>query len=505
MATEGERRSKPSRARSANVEPESRRPTSKPEGPKNLPLAAPAALRDAFAVLADREQMLEVLQRELGRLAQGSLRVTRCKAKVQRSRAALRQGRIRIVYQLRIVVADELGSEGDERELIVLGTAPESAEFLDHEPCRAVRGHPALAPFTEPALHVAELQLALRIYPLDPNLPALAELEGPGGAMLLASHLGARAAGAAPERLERELKHYKPFKRAVLRVRAFSSGAPEPRVLYAKVFADERGALLHREHRALWDATRSARALRIPEPLGYDPARRMLLMGEAPGRPDLIDWIKGLENHRTLPPEVGFERVLRCMAVAAEALAELQASGIQPHSVLGYRQQLARMDKGRLLLRGELAERHPELTRQAEELLRRLEARMPAREELVPAHGGFRHKQMVGDEHSLAVIDWDGLCRADPALDAATFLLRLRQEPLREPGSAPEMERLADTFRREFLARVPRVSPAHLALYEGLALTQGTLRSFRRAAKDDGMERTIGNLATAAAQALDRA
>lgn len=450
-----------------------------------------------FHLLGDPAAMLEVLRRELPRRASVPIRITHCAAEVQRSRAALCAGRIRVLYSLRVHVGDE------ERELVLLGTAPESSAFLEGAACRALRGHAALAPFVEPALHVAELQLGLRFYPLDPRLPALSEIERGGADELLASYL--RNGDDEPvEGVERELCHYKPFKRAVWRVQKSTGSEPRP-ALYAKLFANRSGNGQYREQSALFAATRSARALRLPEPLAYDRTRRMLLMAEAPGPAALVEWIKRLESGQALPRGVDLARVRRCLAVAAEALAELQSSGIEPRARRGFRRELGGMAKDRRLLREGLWKRHPALVCRVEDLVTRLRELAPRREELVPAHGGFRHKQTIGDERALTIIDWDGLCLADGALDPATFLLRLRTEPLRAPGSGAVLQELADGFRREFLARAPRVTPERLALYEGLTITQDALRTFRRDGDDAASVVVVDNLAAAASEALDRA
>lgn len=467
---------------------------------KGLSLAASTRQQELFGRLADAEFMLGVFRRELPPLASGELRVTSCKAKLARSRNALRQGRLKIVYKLGIQ-----GADGSEREMVVLGAAPETAAFLVREACRGLEGHPALAPFREPALYLDDLRIALCLFPLDPVLPALAELTGKHGASLLVRHLPECSAGASIERVEYELRQYKPFKRAVLRVVAHFASHASPRPLFAKFFRDDRGAALHAEQAKLWAATRNARALRIPEPLGYEPGRRVLLMGEAQGGRGLIDWIKCLENGQPLPAGVDLARLERCMGSVAEMLAELHGSGVVPSARRTFAGELARLSKDRSLLRGGLQQEQPELTERAENLVRRLEALAPAQEQLLPAHGGFRHKQMVGDDRQLTVIDWDGLCLADPALDAATFLQRLRQEPVRAPGSAPAMEHLAQVFRRRFLACAPHVTPRQLALYEAMAITEGALRSFRRAAKDQDMPRAIRNQALAAEAELARA
>jgi len=137
--------------------------------------------------------------------------------------------------------------------------------------------------------------------------------------------------------------------------------------------------------------------------------------------------------------------------------------------------------KDRELLAGRSHGAPRELVTQALGLIERLEAAAPEGEPLVPSHGGARHKQTIGDEHGLTFVDWDGFCLANPALDAATFLARLRLEPITNPGHGSELESLAGIFRKEFL----RLNPAaarYLGLYEGLVLTEQMLRSFRRSA-----------------------
>jgi hypothetical protein len=298
------------------------------------------------------------------------------------------------------------------------------------------------------------------------------------------------------------LRHYKPGERAVLRMRAaFEGDAPAARQVYVKLFADEHGAASFRELRALSAAARGSQWLRVPEPLGYDEERRMLVLAEVPGGRALADWIHCLENARPLPANVDLARVERGLLAAARALADLQRSGVQPTARRSFEDVLASLRKDRELLQQGGSAASPELVTRALALVERLERAAPADEPLVPSHGGARHKQTVGDELGLTFVDWDGFCLANPALDAATFLARLRLEPILTPGHAAPLEHLAEVFRDEFLARAPGARP-HLPLYEGLVLSEQTLRSFRRGA--GAGERTILQLAGAAEERLAR-
>jgi Ser/Thr protein kinase RdoA (MazF antagonist) len=64
----------------------------------------------------------------------------------------------------------------------------------------------------------------------------------------------------------------------------------------------------------------------------------------------------------------------------------------------------------------------PDLRELVEPLVHRLERTLPPAVALRPAHGDFHVDQLLFDEQdSLAVIDFDQLCLAPPALDLATY------------------------------------------------------------------------------------
>jgi hypothetical protein len=470
-----------------------------------VPLATFSDRRDLFARLLDADFMLPVFQRELSGASAAPIRVVGCSikpAKTVTSRRSIRDQRTRLVYRLDIELED-----GTRREFVICGTAPVAADFPGPEleqRCQRLQDHPLAAPFRRLALRVTSLDLGLLLFPLDPGLPALADVTGPEAARLFAPHLPECRAGARIEGIECELRHYKPGERAVLRVRStLRTGADaSERTVYAKLFADEHGATCHAELQALSVAAKHSDSLRIPEPLGYDGELRMLVMAEVPGGRDLAQWINCIENELPLPPGVDLQRLERCLAAAARALSTLQRSGVEPAARRPFQDALAPLRKDCALLReGANAPLSP-LVARALALVQRLESLAPREERLVPSHGGCRHKQTIGDEHGLAFIDWDGFCLADPALDAATFLARLRLEPV-TTGRGMEMERLAESFRSVFCGLSPE-AVRHLTLYEGLVLTEQMLRSFRRTSRDGAMADTIERLASAAEERLAR-
>jgi aminoglycoside phosphotransferase (APT) family kinase protein len=225
----------------------------------------------------------------------------------------------------------------------------------------------------------------------------------------------------------------------------------------------------------------------------------MLVMAEAPGTRDLNTWIKYLEKQQPLPPDVDLGRLERCMAMVAQTLSELHCSGIRPRGSRTFYKELADACKDLKLIRHD----HPELARDIERILERLQMRMPQNERLVPCHGAFRPEQLMGNDQYLILLDWDGLTLAHPALDAASFLCRLRHVLITQPGKASELAGLAEVFRREFLSR-EKVAACELALYETLGLMDLALRAFRHSERREHIVTHTFRLVTEAERLLDR-
>jgi hypothetical protein len=401
-------------------------------------------------------------------------------------------------------------SNGQNWERVLLGTLPVTPAFLSCEllqHCRAAKGHPAAQPFQHLATFIPQLQMAAQFFPVDGALPSLMAVTQPDSSQLLSRFIPECCAGATIQETQWKLVHYKPGERCVLKytVRLSSADATSfHRTIYAKLFSDDSGAAIYGIMQDLWRTVHRSVCLRMPQPYGYDPMHRMLVMAEVPGERELRLWIKCLEVGQPLPPGVDLARLARCMEVAAEALAELHRSGIRPQEVVTFRDTLQHQRKEL----GKIRRYVPDLAAEVEQVQQRLEAAALHNERLVPSHGAFRHKQLLGNDQGLTFIDFDDLTLAHPAWDAACFLGWLRLEPLKHPGQAAEaeLEHLAAVFRREFLTREPEVSPHHLAVYEALVLTKIALRAFRgflRPGRADQIGQHVRGLIAGAHRLLD--
>jgi hypothetical protein len=264
-----------------------------------------------------------------------------------------------------------------------------------------------------PGIAVApELGLCLHAFPHDPGLPRLAACfeARPGGAVATSLESAARALLGTDAWTLREATveplRYKVASRCVLLYRARASDGG-PVELVGKLYAQPDRALglqraLAELHRRL------GRCAPIPRPLGAD-ARLGLAWNEAIAR-----------TRRSAGP-ISEENV----AWAGAALARLHAAGVVPglgvwsggdeaQALLGRATRLAHWQPGLAAAVG----------RSAERLARRLEAARPP--ETVVCHGAYKISQLILGPERSAIVDFDGVCLADPALDLGCFLAYLR-------------------------------------------------------------------------------
>jgi ATP-binding cassette, subfamily B, bacterial len=264
---------------------------------------------------------------------------------------------------------------------------------VDGEPCDAVAtriagvdlearigrgGYAALARkaaarAAAPARFDREVGALVTWLPFDPKLPALAEDRGE-----LERRLGT-ALGAEPV-----LVGYKPRGRAVLRTNGLvlkAYGAP-------------------RQFDAAVAGLRAAAA---------GPLRTGALVGAAPEL--------RLTAQRVVAGVVP-ESAAQVAATAGALAAELQRGPSAGLTAAPPERHLAAAARKAQLVAAVL----PELGPRVEALLARLRRELPGRLPLVPAHGDFHVDQLlVDDGDRVAVVDFDQMCLAAPALDLATY------------------------------------------------------------------------------------
>jgi hypothetical protein len=281
--------------------------------------------------------------------------------------------------------------------------------------CRGSNSHDALGPARAPLL------------PLDPSLPALAEPP---------ERLRASIAQAGVD--VGELEHlqvlaYKPRRRAVLRV--------GEHVL--KFYSTDRE--LEAAVRGLKTCS-GLRSVRTPALEAVSAGLRLTVQSS-------------LSGHTPEDPT----------AVARSAgalLRRLHTSGPFELPRLEPRDQLRAAAASCGLSAGTESD-----GRRVQALLRELELRMPRAGALVPSHGDFNSNHVLEHDGELALVDFDGMCAAPPALDPADYAARMLIRRTSELAAVREaLDLLLDGYGWRF---------EDISWYLALAILRQSTRRFR--------------------------
>ena len=318
-------------------------------------------------------------------------------------------------------------------------TAARAAEQqLNERAARAARRSPARSPLAyDPALDAL-----IQWFPIDIDLPALAE---PPEALLREVE---EAGVALSADAEPELLQYRPRHRAALRLdghvlKLYGSG----RDFAAGVAGFAAAAALTRVRTPRGEATVEPWRLTVQEWLpGAPPASRAAAAREA-----------------------------------GALLAELHAAPLRGLPAVD---PARRLEKAAAAVRL-LAAVAPPLERRARALLRSLELTQPHVDALVPSHGDFHGGQLLELADGYAVIDLDLVCFAPAALDLANYAGHLvAQESLDIAGACAVLDDLAAGYGQR---------PAATSWFLAAVLLWFTRGPFKRFEEEwpERMERTL--------------
>lgn len=321
---------------------------------------------------------------------------------------------------------------------------------------------------------VPALAMAVSVFPVDAELPALPRVTDPDELATLLEG----ASLPAPHRLA--VENYARRRRCTIRCEA---GDPSsPRVAYLKVANDGGG-------RITASATAALRQIGadfdVPPVLVDRPDLGLAVLGGIPGSPRVAKLLKarihGSEPPADAPP-LG-QAIEACGRIAATFhRAELPGA---PRRTLGT--EVASL---RALL--DVVRRYtPELATRLEPAVISLES--SATESIadaeVTAHGDFSYSQLLfsGDRHG--IVDFDGVCRAEPALDLGHFLAYLRFAVVKAAGVdhaarfAPlgaELETLFLDAYRSASGDTAAVADERIRLYENASLVRLALHAWQK-------------------------
>jgi hypothetical protein len=314
-----------------------------------------------------------------------------------------------VVYEVRLgeTTHDVFALADARTDLAARAAAPESIALATKLAART----PA-----EPLLYVQEVSALVHWLPLDLALPAMAEPPEQLRERLVKAGLDLDA-----DDVPRTVKH-KPMMRGVLRLNDH----------FAKAFPD----------RDSYDE--SVRALELSASLPFPTARCTALVpelmiaaqsrvaGERPGDPAEV------------APQAGALLSVLHATPFADLPAELPVD------------QLTSVARQTRLLRTIV----PGLASRLETLVERLEDGVPS-DDLVSSHGGFHISQLLRNEGELAVVDFDGMCRAPAADDVASYVASLVEHPDDLQRAAETLDVLVEAYGRR-PAGVPWYLAVHL-------------------------------------------
>lgn len=330
-------------------------------------------------------------------------------------------------------------------------------------------------------LRAESLGLSVQAFPADGGLPHLATscnvVVGDRIFTVLedVARKQLRDSGWQLVSVEAEPVRYKPASRCVIRYHLIlehqqpSGEAVQKKLtLFGKVYADtEQARTVNLLQERLYDEQRKGDAIPLlPHPLGCIDDLG-LTFNEAVQPPPVAEakeadiWAslrtgtRALQAHMergrggTITKLLLPEEELR---LTGEALARLHTSGVQPNQATprSGAKEAKRARERAALIASRNAGQAEEVQRLAGQLASRLDTLKP--DSYRPAHGGFKASQLLFHSHRVFVVDFDGFCLADPALDVGYFLAYLRPSGLwyAKPGMREWFEAAAALFRTSY-------------------------------------------------------
>jgi hypothetical protein len=304
-------------------------------------------------------------------------------------------------------------------------------------------------------LRIPELGLAVQRFPADASLPALAAScdTTPHSPVWQALQRAAQTqlhdegwqltwAKAAPIR-------YKPASRCVIRYHLqlehsqFAQLKQKTLMIFGKVYADpEKAGRVQSLQQQLYEEQIKAGDLPLlPRPLGI-LASLGLTFNEAiqPTMDHLTDekWHILRTGTKALQPQLVCEyggRITKIVIpdeelyLAGQALASLHCSSVRSPDAPRTGAKEAKQARVRAAL---IAAHNPAQADQVQALAHQLASQVETLhpDSYLPAHGGFKPSQLLFHSHRVFLVDFDGFCLADPALDVGYFLAYLRPSGL---------------------------------------------------------------------------
>jgi Ser/Thr protein kinase RdoA (MazF antagonist) len=213
-------------------------------------------------------------------------------------------------------------------------------------------------------------------------------------------------------------------------------------------------------------------SLSVPRSLGWRPELQLSLLEALPGEA-LIG--RALDARLRGDPAPGALSLEEMVAACGHAAAALHGSGVDLGPARTIDDELAGLQRDMAIVRPFVSD-----SRRAQAWFERIAA---LAEQSVPlhrclSHGDFKYEQLLFDGARSALVDFDAVCQAEPALDLGKFLAHLRVD-------AALGDELAEEFLRAYVSAAgdrvedERRLRLRTVLYEIVSLFHLTLWSQR--------------------------
>lgn len=260
------------------------------------------------------------------------------------------------------------------------------------------------------------------------------------------------------------------------------AGRNLPDIVVAKTYhRADKGRIAWDGMRRLWQSPLArSEVVTIAEPLAWLPEQKILVQGPIAESRTL----KELLLATFASSSEASDELRGYLAKTATGLAELHHSGATSDVRATWEEELAEVRE----VLGRLTSTLPHLAGVADPWLEHLErlAEKSPEDPSVAAHRSFRPAQVLLHGDGIGFIDFDGFCRAEPALDIALFRATARDLAMSAASPSTPLEtRFAavDDLCEFFLARYEELAPisrARVALWEALDLFTNVLHSWTK-------------------------
>ena len=362
---------------------------------------------------------------------------------------------------------------------------------------KRTQGRPEFRSVLAPAAVLAELPIAVSIFPIDGQLPTLVkatdlpEMAGLVGAI----ETGLFDRGFVLRGMRIELAHYGRYERCVLRYwldgENERTGEAQTRLAYGKVDGGNSHQLTRAATQALKDwilKSGNSHLFRVPEIYGYWPEFKILLMEALPGEASFSRmlrervWLKDIQQQ-------GGPSLEEAIKTAARVAASFHESGISLGPDRTFSDEIASLQAEVDRIREVL----PEIGDRLDAWLKVIASAGSMRPAfpLRFSHGDFTYTQFIYQEGVTGLVDFDNVCQAEPALDLGQFLaylrFNIRKEELPEKPFPPgALDKLNTVFLDEYFAHAgdwagdKESLRTRIQLYELLSLVRLAIHSWQK-------------------------